>query len=348
MLMKIGELARHTALTVRTLHHYHEIGLLTPSVRSDAGYRLYGRDDVARLHKIQALKQFGFSLSDIGTLLTSDGTTLPAIIAQQLQSLEQQMARAQRLCQQLQTLQAQLNRGDEPALADWLTTLELMTMYDKYFTPAELAELEQNKAQAKDDLEHRWPQMVARVRQLMTDGVPAEDPNAQALAREWMEMTQKLIGGNANLLIKLDTMTRQEQSIQQQSGIDPALLAYLAAARNALQNGIFANYLTPEQLQVVARQREQHGMAWPPLIAAVGDAMKEGKSLNDPAVQALARRWQAQGSAMAAGDPEIQAGLRRAYQHEPALMQASIMGQDLVTFIRAAIEQLPGEDAATT
>jgi hypothetical protein len=50
MALKIGELARRTGLTVRTLHHYDAIGLLKPSARSDAGYRLYGRNDVARLH----------------------------------------------------------------------------------------------------------------------------------------------------------------------------------------------------------------------------------------------------------------------------------------------------------
>jgi DNA-binding transcriptional MerR regulator len=54
MALKIGELARRTGLTVRTLHHYDAIGLLKPSARSDAGYRLYDRNDVARLHPAAA------------------------------------------------------------------------------------------------------------------------------------------------------------------------------------------------------------------------------------------------------------------------------------------------------
>lgn len=45
------ELAKRSGLTVRTLHHYHAIGLLTPSARADNGYRLYGRDDIARLRE---------------------------------------------------------------------------------------------------------------------------------------------------------------------------------------------------------------------------------------------------------------------------------------------------------
>ena len=49
MLLKVGQLARRAGLTVRALHHYDSIGLLQPSARSDASYRLYDRDDIARL-----------------------------------------------------------------------------------------------------------------------------------------------------------------------------------------------------------------------------------------------------------------------------------------------------------
>jgi DNA-binding transcriptional MerR regulator len=65
-MLKVGELAARAGLTVRALHHYDSIGLLTPSARSDAGYRLYGRDDVARLHQIQTLRAFGMALANIG------------------------------------------------------------------------------------------------------------------------------------------------------------------------------------------------------------------------------------------------------------------------------------------
>ena len=41
------------------LHHYDTLGLLTPSARSDSGYRLYDKADIARLHQIQALRRFG-------------------------------------------------------------------------------------------------------------------------------------------------------------------------------------------------------------------------------------------------------------------------------------------------
>jgi len=63
--LKVGELARRTGLTVRALHHYDEIGLLRPSLRTEAGHRLYSEGDVARLQRVLSLRQLGFSLEEV-------------------------------------------------------------------------------------------------------------------------------------------------------------------------------------------------------------------------------------------------------------------------------------------
>src|SRR3990167_5070857 len=97
MPLKVGDLARRTGLTVRTLHHYDEIGLLKPSGRSEAGYRLYSQADVQRLHGIQTMRQMGLALSDIGALLAGDGMAPERIIGQQIRSLNQQIAKAPKL-----------------------------------------------------------------------------------------------------------------------------------------------------------------------------------------------------------------------------------------------------------
>ena len=65
----IGEVARAAAVTVRTLHHYDAIGLLTPSARTAAGYRLYDVGDLERLQRILAYRSFGLSLDKIAALL---------------------------------------------------------------------------------------------------------------------------------------------------------------------------------------------------------------------------------------------------------------------------------------
>lgn len=67
--MHIGELAERTGLSLRTLRHYDDIGLLTPSGRTDGGFRLYTADDEARLLLIRRMKPLGYSLESMGDLL---------------------------------------------------------------------------------------------------------------------------------------------------------------------------------------------------------------------------------------------------------------------------------------
>lgn len=144
MLLKVGDLARRTGLTVRTLHHYDEIGLLKPSGRSEAGYRLYSQADVQRLHGIQTMRQMGLALSDIGALLAGDGMAPERIIGQQIRSLDQQIAQATELRGRLTMLRDGLMAGAEPDMGNWLEALALMTTYGKYFSSAELKHIFQN------------------------------------------------------------------------------------------------------------------------------------------------------------------------------------------------------------
>src|SRR5689334_2954895 len=78
-----SEFAELTGVTVRALHHYDRLGLLRPTRRTQAGYRLYGERDVARLEQIVALKFIGFSLKEIKTILDRNGLELSAMLRMQ-------------------------------------------------------------------------------------------------------------------------------------------------------------------------------------------------------------------------------------------------------------------------
>ncbi|MGV0809199.1 MerR family transcriptional regulator [Mycolicibacterium setense] len=67
--MQIGQVATRTELSIRTVRHYDDVGLVTPSARSTGGFRLYTDDDVARLLVIRRMKPLGFSLAEMKELL---------------------------------------------------------------------------------------------------------------------------------------------------------------------------------------------------------------------------------------------------------------------------------------
>lgn len=72
--MQIGEVAARTELSIRTVRHYDEVGLVTPSARSAGGFRLYTEGDVERLLVIRRMKPLGFSLVEMRDLLDSLAT----------------------------------------------------------------------------------------------------------------------------------------------------------------------------------------------------------------------------------------------------------------------------------
>src|ERR1700754_4439789 len=88
----VGSLAEASGLTVRTLHHWDEIGLLRPAERSGAGHRRYSDADVARLYRIVALRRLGLSLEDVGAALAAEGPDLRAAVAAHLARVEAQLA----------------------------------------------------------------------------------------------------------------------------------------------------------------------------------------------------------------------------------------------------------------
>ncbi|WP_199711080.1 MerR family transcriptional regulator [Tessaracoccus antarcticus] len=66
---QIGEVAERTGLSLRTIRYYEEVGLVTPSTRSQGGFRLYSEVDVARLELVKRMKPLDFSLEEMGELL---------------------------------------------------------------------------------------------------------------------------------------------------------------------------------------------------------------------------------------------------------------------------------------
>lgn len=87
--MKISEFAKKSGVTVKTLLHYDKIGLLKPSEKTDAGYRIYCEDDFLKLQQITTLKFIGLSLNEIKNVLDESGENLENMISLQKKALEE-------------------------------------------------------------------------------------------------------------------------------------------------------------------------------------------------------------------------------------------------------------------
>lgn len=92
-LLRVGELADAGGVTVRALHHYEAVGLVTPTDRTEAGYRLYGPDAVDRLYRVSLLRRLGLSLDQIGAALAGDDWGLADALRRHVTRLDDEIAR---------------------------------------------------------------------------------------------------------------------------------------------------------------------------------------------------------------------------------------------------------------
>ena len=112
--MQIGELAEKTSLSLRTIRHYDEIGLLKASGRSEGGFRLYTQEDLSRLILIRRMKPLGFSLEEMMELLKIIDTLQQGGTGSDSPEVRQDLDRfITQASERRDKLQQQLNMADE-------------------------------------------------------------------------------------------------------------------------------------------------------------------------------------------------------------------------------------------
>ncbi len=109
----VGELAAWAHVTVRTLHHYDEVGLLVPSDRSAAGYRLYAEADLERLFRILLYRELGFTLEAIGQLLDAPALESVAALRAQRKLLLDQRRKTAAIIRALDRTLAAIGKGEK-------------------------------------------------------------------------------------------------------------------------------------------------------------------------------------------------------------------------------------------
>jgi DNA-binding transcriptional MerR regulator len=196
---RVGQFAALTGVSIRTLHHYDRIGLLRPSDRSEAGYRLYSAEDLLTLQQILTLRYLGFGLRQIGELLRRPDFDLLASLRIQRGALRDRIGELERIEASLNGLLAQrLACGQwnwelvREASANVQTGLNQKgDQMNDYYTPEEIkqqfAELAAGVPRAElQAAERQWRDLLADVHANLD--LPPESPQAQELAARWEQV----------------------------------------------------------------------------------------------------------------------------------------------------------------
>jgi DNA-binding transcriptional MerR regulator len=233
--LKVGELAKRTGISIRTLHYYDEIRLLSPSYRTQVGHRRYGTSDLVRLQQIMSLRQLGFSLDEIRDCLRSPDFSPLALLQRHISRLKEQIECQSKLCARLEAIAVGLRSAQETSAEQLIKTIEEANMMEKYYTPEQIKEIKERGEKLGSDgvsqAENEWQELLTQVRAEMEMETDPASKRVQELAQRWMALVQAFTGGNRDIERSVGRMWGDEQTIH---GIETSsmreMMSYISKA----------------------------------------------------------------------------------------------------------------------
>ena len=203
-----GEVAKISGLTIRTLQHYDNIGVLPASGRTEGGRRFYTEIDMIKLEHIIFYRGLGFSLDQIKRILVEPKTDKNAaeLLSVQKVMLYNQIYNIQNSIAAIEASQEIINAGKTPPwtlLATFMQSLGRvdLSMWENYKFSDEQTEVFREHFQTLNDVMdfyNTWKRLSIKSAAFSEAGIKPGETIAQTLAMEWAEMVQKVTGGNPN------------------------------------------------------------------------------------------------------------------------------------------------------
>ena len=245
--MKVGELAKKAGITVRTLQYYDKEGLLSPSGSSEGGFRLYSHKDMVKLAQILMMKQLGFTLANIKKRLTSLNTPSDVVkmltehaadIRRRVQLLSESLDEIEALKSEI----AQVESVDFKKFSAILLSLQLKNKQYwmiKYFDDDLLEKLSENMSREKAEaIIETTNRLFEEALKFQEEGVAPESERGQSFAKEFWEAMLEAVGGDMDLLQKLEKLAETNHSDESRMArhfMEPALEIYLKNLYDGLE-----------------------------------------------------------------------------------------------------------------
>ncbi|MDR2327529.1 MAG: MerR family transcriptional regulator [Acidovorax sp.] len=322
----VGEVARRAGVTVRTLHHYDHIGLVCPSARSEAGYRLYSAPDMERLLAVQSLKRLGLGLEAIAASLVGGGPSPQALLAGQMAEVSRVLNEARALKDKLQFLQeAMAEQGATPT--HLLDGIRLLETHQLFLPEGGVRQLLGRWRRARP----RWQLIADALEQCRAEGQSVETAQVQLLAQRWMHVAMQVFGGRLRLVLDWARMHKEAPETALHAGLEPVLMAYLDRAI-AVRLAALRRHLSTEEL---LRLDGSTGPEWEAFAAQGERLLARGILPRSKAARALKARYQELALRTMGQDTALAAKLAAAYAAEPVLTLGHFVSPQLRAYLHA-------------
>ncbi|MFN7160618.1 MAG: MerR family transcriptional regulator [Candidatus Gracilibacteria bacterium] len=217
----IGTLAKILGISVRTLHHYEQIGLLSSTKRGQNNYRIYNKENLAELQKIICLKYLGYSLKDIKSMLQDTRHTPLAIIDTSLEKVEKEISVRKELSLKLSHLKRFMQQHQDISPEEFISFIYFMNTMQDHYTEEEMDFFEKRRKEVGEErikeVENAWPILIQKVKDAMKKGLDPKDPYVQTLATQWKGLVAEFTGGNIQIENKVKNL--YEKSYEQNTQV---------------------------------------------------------------------------------------------------------------------------------
>jgi len=205
-LMTVGEVAKKTGVTVRTLQYYDKEGLLQPASQTEGGFRLYSYKEIVKLRQIQSLKSLGFSLADIKNRLPKLDTPeeVAKVLEEQARGMRANIASLQNSLESTELLKQEVLKIKE---VNWEIYAEIITslLHEnpsywvlKYMGDESLDKLQKLDDEHADKAFEEHKEHIKKAKEAQEAGHPPESPQAQEVAALWWNMIMTLTNGDVS------------------------------------------------------------------------------------------------------------------------------------------------------
>ncbi|MBM7581048.1 MerR family transcriptional regulator [Jeotgalibacillus terrae] len=211
----IGQLAKISSITVRTLRYYDEIGLLTPGSKTSGGHRLYTDQDITRLHHIITLKDLGLELEAINQVIKNKQSDLRETLNFRLEKINFEREQLNKAEQSIHSILELMSLEGTSSWEDVFQTFnshpttkkELEAIWSQHFTQEEQQVLAHLPSFGDgSELTEKWIALVNDVHKNIEGNVEAE--NAKALAQRWISLVEEMYKGDHELAQKAWQLTK--------------------------------------------------------------------------------------------------------------------------------------------
>lgn len=250
-LLPVGATSALVGLSVRTLHHWDEVGLVRPSGRTAAGYRLYSGEDIARLHRALVYRELGFPLAEVMQLLDDPTVDERAHLARQRELLAERIDHLQQMVCAVDRLM------EADTMNEKLTPQQQAEIFGRDWNPeyqreaeerwGDTQQWEQSRQRAAQLSRQDWQQIKARgddleqrLARAKRDGVEAGSDAADALAEEHRAMIGQFYDCTYSMHVCLGNLYVQDSRFTAHyDALEPGLAEWLRCviAANARAHG---------------------------------------------------------------------------------------------------------------